>query len=158
MLMRDVLITDVVCCKPTATAVEVANLMREHHVGDVVVLATGPEPRTPIGVITDRDLAVEVMAKGIDPGGIHVKQFMRTPVVIAHESEEAELVIERMRLNGVRRVPVVDREQLVGIVTMNDLLCSSGQGVRSADRVISYPGITAVCGPLRRCRERVGRS
>jgi len=124
MLMRDVLNSDVVCCEGTTTAAEAANLMRERHVGDIVVLAQGPDARTPIGLITDRDLVVEVMAKGVDPCGVQVSRFMRTPVVIAHENEEAELVIERMRLNGVRRIPVVDQNGLVGIVTMNDLLCA----------------------------------
>ena len=124
MLTRDVLISDVVCCQPTATASEVAGLMREHHVGDVVVVALGPDPRTPIGVVTDRDLVVEILAKGIDPGGIQVSHFMRTPVVLAHETEEVEAVIERMHAHGVRRVPVVDKEKLIGIVTMTDLLCS----------------------------------
>jgi CBS domain-containing protein len=124
MLMRDVLNSDVVCCEATTTAAEAANLMRERHVGDIVVLAQGPDARTPIGLITDRDLVVEVMAKGVDPSGIQVSRFMRTPVVIAHETEEAELVIERMRLNGVRRIPVLDQSGLVGIVTMNDLLCA----------------------------------
>jgi CBS domain-containing protein len=124
MLIKDVLISDVVCCEPKTTAAEAAILMGERHVGDLVVVASGPDPRTPIGVITDRDLVVEVMAKGVDPGGVHVVKVMRTPVVIAHESEEIEVVIERMRSNGVRRVPVVDGQQLVGIVTLNDLLCA----------------------------------
>ena len=90
MLIKDVMIADVVCCKPTTTAAEAANLMREHHVGDVVVLATGPDRRTRIGVITDRDLVVEVMARGVDPAGLQVTRFMRTPVILAHESEELE--------------------------------------------------------------------
>ncbi|HWW19366.1 MAG TPA: CBS domain-containing protein [Steroidobacteraceae bacterium] len=128
MLVRDVLNADVICCGPDTTAAEAANLMREHHVGDVVVLAIGP-PRTPIGVVTDRDLAVEVMAKGIDPGGIQVRRFMRTPVVMAHDSEELEAVIERMRVNAVRRMPVVDHEKLVGIVTMTDLLSALHVGI-----------------------------
>ena len=124
MLIRDVLISDVVCCEPTATAIEVAGLMREHHVGDVVVVASDPDPKTPIGVITDRDLTVEVLAKGADAGAIQVSRFMRTPVVIAHDTEDVETVIERMRAHGVRRVPVVVKEKLIGIVTMTDLLCA----------------------------------
>jgi CBS domain-containing protein len=59
MLMRDVLTADVVCCEATSTAAEAASLMRERHVGDVVVLAAERDSRIPIGVITDRDLVVE---------------------------------------------------------------------------------------------------
>ncbi len=122
MLIKDLMIEEVVCCKPTASAAEAANLMREHHVGDVVVVALGPDPRTPIGLVTDRDLAIKIMATGIDPGGIQVSKFMRTPVVIAQTNEEIEPVIERMRVQGVRRLPVVDRTGLIGIVSMTDLL------------------------------------
>jgi CBS domain-containing protein len=66
---------------------------------------------------------VEVLAKGLDPAKTTVGSLMRSPVVIAYESEDTTQAIERMRMYGVRRLPVVAHEgEVVGIVTLNDLL------------------------------------
>jgi CBS domain-containing protein len=97
--------------------------MRQHHVGDVVVVADEDEERSPLGIVTDRDLAVKVIAGGLDPSTTRVATLMRTPVVIAQESEDSVPVLERMRMHGVRRVPVVDGQGVVvGIVTLDDIL------------------------------------
>jgi len=72
-----------------------------------------------LGVITDRDIVVEVLAKGGDPAMTLVSQVMRTPVVIANAQEDSSQVLERMRVLGVRRIPVVGDD---GIVTVDDML------------------------------------
>lgn len=72
-----------------------------------------------MGVITDRDIVVEVLAKGGDPAMTLVSQVMRTPVVIANAQEDSSQVLERMRVHGVRRIPVVGDD---GIVTVDDML------------------------------------
>jgi CBS domain-containing protein len=123
MLMKDVYTPDVVCCSVQASALDAATLMREHHVGDVVVVDNEDEERTPLGIVTDRDLAVKVVAGGLDPSTTRVATLMHTPVVIAQASEDSVPVLERMRTHGVRRVPVVNGEGVVvGIVTLDDIL------------------------------------
>jgi len=123
MLVKEICTPDVVCCGADAHALDAARLMRHHHVGDVVVVDHEDEERSPLGIVTDRDLAVKVVADGLDPATTSVRALMRTPVVIAHETEDSAVVIERMRLHGVRRVPVVDGEGVVtGIVTLEDML------------------------------------
>jgi CBS domain-containing protein len=114
---------DVVCCTPRTTVLEAAHLMRRRHVGDLVVVEDDEAEKEPLGVITDRDIVVEVLAKGLDPATTLVGSVMRTPVVIAHEDEDSALTLERMRTHGVRRIPVVGRQgSLVGVVTADDML------------------------------------
>jgi len=97
--------------------------MRHKHVGDVVVVSDEEGGRMPVGVVTDRDLAIEVLGSGRDAAQTPLSELMRHPVVIATDSEDDSVVAERMRFHGVRRIPVVDKHgTLVGIVTLDDLL------------------------------------
>ena len=123
MLIREICTTEVVCCRPKTSALEAASLMRHRHVGDVVVVSDPEGERVPLGVVTDRDLTIEVLANGRDAATVPLSGLMRSPVVIARDSEDAGAVIERMRFHGVRRIPIVDaRGALIGIVTLDDLL------------------------------------
>ena len=123
MRVRDVCTTEVVCCRPQASALDAARLMRHKHVGDVVVVSDAEGERVPVGVVTDRDLVVEVLGNGRDAAQTPLSELMRNPVVIASDSEDGSAVAERMRFHGVRRIPVVDeRGSLMGIVTLDDLL------------------------------------
>lgn len=123
MLMKDICTTDVVCCAPGMRVVDAAQLMRERHVGNIVVVPDPRDERTPIGILTDRDIVVEVIAQGRDPGATRVEAVMRKPVVIAGEAEDASEVLARMRAHGVRRLPVVAADgTLAGIVSLDDLL------------------------------------
>jgi CBS domain-containing protein len=97
--------------------------MRHRHVGDLVVVGDPREDSAPLGVVTDRDIVIEVLGNGLDPATTTVGSLMRKPVVIAHESEDTAQVVERMRSHGVRRIPVVAHEgEVVGIITLDDLL------------------------------------
>lgn len=91
--------------------------------GDLVVVDDPEDERIPLGVITDRDIVVEVLANGRNPATTTVKSVLRTPVVIAQEQEDAAEALERMRTHGVRRLPIVSSEgRLAGIITLDDLL------------------------------------
>ena len=123
MKLKDVCVLDVASCTPESTIVEAARLMRQHHTGDLVVLDDADEEREPVGIITDRDIVVEVLAKGRDPDKTTVREIMSTQLVIASESEEYAEALQRMATHGVRRVPVVDDKRcVVGIVTLDDML------------------------------------
>jgi len=123
MLLRDACTPDVVCCGPQTRMTEAAHLMRQRHVGDLVVVDDPDGDRIPLGVVTDRDIVVEVLGNDLDPARTKLTDIMRTPVVIAAETEDTMQVIERMRMHGVRRIPVVgDGGKLVGVVTLDDLL------------------------------------
>jgi CBS domain-containing protein len=114
---------EVACCSPRTTVLEAAHLMRQKHTGDLVVIDDNEEKPPPLGVITDRDVVVEVLGKGLDPAVTTVGSVIRTPVVVADQGEDSSIVLERMRAHGVRRIPVVGGGgRLVGIVTVDDML------------------------------------
>ncbi len=114
----------VVVIGPGDSVLEAARLMREHHVGGLVVVKDDGHGKVPVGVLTDRDLVVGVLAKDVD----HIKMLTVGDVVtakpiVAQEDEDVSAVLDRMRRNVVRRVPVVDAKgHLVGIFTLDDLL------------------------------------
>lgn len=123
MKLTEICTPDVISCTPDITALHAARLMRERHVGDLVVVDESGEDPAPIGIVTDRDIVVEVLAKDLDPAKVTVRDIMRVPLVIARASEEAENALERMKVHGVRRVPVVDdASKLVGVLSLDDLI------------------------------------
>lgn len=103
---------------------EAARLMRQHHVGTVVIVeqANGNR-RLPLGIVTDRDIVVEIVATELDPRTLTVGDITVRELVTARESEGLLETMEIMRYKGVRRLPIVDDEgRLVGIVAIDDLL------------------------------------
>lgn len=102
---------------------QAAKLMREHHVGDLVVVEELAGKRVPVGIVTDRDLVVELLAKGVDVSTVTVGDVMTRSLLAVPESEGIYDTIQFMRSKAVRRVPVVDKDgALVGIVSADDLL------------------------------------
>lgn len=105
---------------PLGTA---AKLMREHHVGSLVVLEDGAPGRVPVGIITDRDIVVEVVAADLDYRNLTVGEIMSSELITAREEDNMLDTLQVMRRRGVRRIPVVASSGvLVGIVTIDDLL------------------------------------
>jgi len=116
---------------------EAARLMREHHVGSLVVVDDTAIGRKPVGIVTDRDIVIEVVAAGVAPDSVTVGDVMAPELVTARESDEPWDTIQRMRAKGVRRVPVVDREgALVGIVTVDDLVETVAEELEGLVKVI----------------------
>lgn len=123
MSIREICNRSVVCATRDMSAIEVARLMRQHHIGNVVVVDRIDGDRTPLGVVTDRDLVVEVMAAGIDPALLKLGDMLVGRLVTAEESTSYAETIRIMALHGVRRLPVVNAAGvLVGIVSVDDLL------------------------------------
>jgi len=105
-----------------AGILEVAGLMRRHHVGSVVVVAD-LESMKPVGIITDRDLVVTLLADGVDMESVRAGDAMSFELLLAQETEDVPEVLGRMKARGVRRVPVTAGDgRLVGILTVDDLL------------------------------------
>lgn len=115
---------DVVITTAETTVSQAAKLMRHQHVGSVVVIeSTNGDGRKPIGIVTDRDLVVEVMAVDLDPQTITVGDIMPGELVTARADEGALEAMQTMRAKGVRRLPVVDESgYLLGLVAFDDLL------------------------------------
>jgi CBS domain-containing protein len=114
---------EVVIVQRNNTISEAAQLMRQHHVGDVVVVEERGGVKVPVGIVTDRDLVVEIMAPAIDLNVITLGDIMAPELATVKEDAGLSETIEYMRTKGVRRVPVVDKAGgLVGILTLDDLL------------------------------------
>jgi len=114
---------EVVIVQPGETVLEAAQLMRRHHVGDVVVVEERGGRRVPVGIVTDRDLVLEVMAPQIDPATVTVKDILTTDLVTIKKDAGLFEAIEYMHAKGVRRLPVVDDNGgLIGILTLDDLI------------------------------------
>ncbi len=124
MFIRDICNRDVVFAGSGATVATAARLMREHHVGDVVIVDRTDDERMPIGIVTDRDIVVEVIAAGIDPEAVKLGDLVSWgELVTLQETDTLADAIKLMHDKGVHRVPVIDRAGvLVGIVSSNDLL------------------------------------
>jgi CBS domain-containing protein len=102
---------------------EAARLMREHHVGSLVVVDEDARGRVPVGMITDRDIVVEVLTADLDYRTLSAGEIMSKDLVVARDEDDALDTLKLMRARGIRRVPVVGRAgTLVGIVTVDDLL------------------------------------
>ncbi len=114
---------EVVITEPDATVVEAARLMREHHVGDVIVVERRGDGAVPVGIVTDRDLTLEVLAEEVEADRVRVGDVMTTELITAPESEDLFSAVRRMSGAGVRRMPIVGAQgALVGILAIDDVI------------------------------------
>jgi CBS domain-containing protein len=114
---------DVIIVRREDTILAAAKLMRQNHVGDVVVVDEKDGSRLPVGIVTDRDLVVEIMATELDQKVITAGDIMIEELVTVKENLGVFEAIQYMRANAIRRLPVVDeRGALVGILALDDLL------------------------------------
>jgi CBS domain-containing protein len=100
-----------------------ARLMRENHVGCLVVVDEVAGKRIVVGLLTDRDIVTGVVANNLAPGTLHVEDVMTADLVTVREEDSLIDVMRTMRHKGVRRVPVVGQQgDLIGIVALDDVL------------------------------------
>jgi CBS domain-containing protein len=138
MTLGEICNRDTVFTKRTSSIAEAAQLMREQHVGDLIVVDEKSGRRVPVGIVTDRDLVVEILAKGIDPESVTINDVMGTELITARESDSIYETMQRMRAKGVRRMPVVDAGGiLVGIVSVDDFLDLLADELTALARLIS---------------------
>jgi len=103
--------------------VEAAKLMRKHHIGALVVVEQSREGSVPVGVVTDRDIVIEIVGAGLSPETVKVGEILQRPVVTVQQDAGYAEAVRSMSVNGVRRMPVVDASgALVGIITVDDIL------------------------------------
>lgn len=117
MKARDIMTGSLITCSPEASVAEAARLMRERNTGDVLVTDDGKL----VGIVTDRDIAVRVAAKELDPREVSIRHSMSKRVVTGQPAWDLDKVIKTMGKHQVRRLPIVDGGMLVGIVSLGDL-------------------------------------
>jgi CBS domain-containing protein len=121
MKVREVMTSAPVCCLPSDTAQKVAQLLREHDVGSLPVVA-GKDDLRLVGMVTDRDICITVVADGADPKKSTIEKRMTPEPVACREGENLNNCERLMEEHQVRRIPVVDGEgRLIGIVAQADI-------------------------------------
>jgi CBS domain-containing protein len=128
--------TDVECVEKNSSVIQAARIMRESHVGDVVICSKESGVSKPIGILTDRDIVVGVVALEIPLDTVRVEDVMTPTLVTVNRNAGVYETIHLMETYGVRRLPVVDDEGgLVGIVSSGDLLELLGQEISALSRL-----------------------
>jgi len=124
MRIKDICSRVVVVAEPGTDLREAARLMRDHHVGALVVVEGTDGSRRPIGIVTDRDIVVEVVAAvGVEPESVKIGDVMSRELVVANEDVGVFEAVDLMQDRGARRLPVVDADgRLIGIITLDDVL------------------------------------
>lgn len=119
MSLQRICINEVVSVAPEVTVLELARLMAKEHVGSVIAL----QDHRPIGIVTDRDIVLKVVARGQEPNKLAVRDIMTPNPAVVNINYDPLDATRLMRDNGLRRLPVVDENRrLIGVITLDDLL------------------------------------
>lgn len=120
-MCRDVMTRNPVSARPEDTVASVARLMKENDIGPIPIVESQNSKRL-VGIVTDRDLALKVVAEGRDPQTTPVKQVMSISVITCHDDDDIETALNAMSAQQLRRIPVVDdNNMLLGIIAQADI-------------------------------------
>jgi CBS domain-containing protein len=118
---RDVMTKDPVCCQPGDSITEIARIMKQEDVGSVPIVESA-ESRKLVGIITDRDIVVKIVADGRAPDSATVKEAMTSNPVSCREDEDVDQALKLMKERQVRRMPISDTAgRLAGIIAQADV-------------------------------------
>jgi CBS domain-containing protein len=135
MLCEEVMTKDPKCCIPTDSAVRAAKLMKTEDVGSIPVCGSR-ESRRLVGIVTDRDLAIQIVAEARDPNSTRVEAVMSRDPITCRPDEDLQTALQRMESNQVRRIPVVDGNGVVvGIISQADIATRSRNPEKTAEVV-----------------------
>jgi CBS domain-containing protein len=138
---RDIMTKDPAFCQASDTAVIAAKLMKIHNIGALPVIGN-LRGRKLVGIVTDRDLALKVIAEAHDPNSITVDRIMSRPVVTCSPDDPYQTALDLMARHQVRRIPAVDQsERVVGMISEADVALRVGDAGKTAEVV------TSICQP-----------
>lgn len=138
MQIGEICTREVVCTSVETPVAAAAKLMRQYHTGDVIVTRSHGGKRVPLGIVTDRDIVLGVIATELAPGTLTVGDIMGAELTTAGENEDVFDAIQRMRNKGVRRMPIVDEDgALTGIVSIDDIIEILAEELTELARLIS---------------------
>ena len=132
---NEVMTKNPVCCLPTDTVSKVALLMKSKNIGPVPIIEN-EQTKKLVGVVTDRDLALKIVAEGRDPKSIQAADVMTRQVVTCHAEDDLQKALDSMSANKLRRIPVVDSNYgIVGIIAQADVATRVNQPEKTAAMV-----------------------
>jgi CBS domain-containing protein len=134
----DLCTRETVCVPRTTSLTEAARLMRERHVGSLVIVDERPAGRVPAGVITDRDLVTAVLARDVDVHALRVEDVMSTAPIVVQEQASLFDALATMRSKGVRRLVVVDTQGLLqGVLALDDVIEVVAEQMQAVARALA---------------------
>jgi CBS domain-containing protein len=138
---KDVMTQNPVCCLPTDTVSKAAQLMKDEDVGSIPVIEDEGTMKL-IGIVTDRDLALQVVAPELDAESTQVDEVMTYDVITCRATDDVQKAVDTMAKHQLRRMPVVDGDhRIVGIISQADVATRVDQTEETAEMVkeISQP-------------------
>ncbi len=131
----DIMTEDLVCCTPADTVSDAARLMKKEDIGPVLIVDNDSN-KTLVGIVTDRDLVLKVIAEGLDPKTTRVQDVMSKKLVTCHTNDDVEKAMNAMAQFQLRRIPVVgENMKLVGIISQADVATRVDEPRKTAEVV-----------------------
>jgi CBS domain-containing protein len=131
----DVMTRHPICCLPDDNVVRVGQLMKNRDVGSVPVVHDEMTKKL-VGIVTDRDLALKIVAVGLDPKTVIVEDVLTRNIVTCQADDDLEIALDAMSQHQLRRIPVVDHEyRIVGIISQADVATRINQPEKTAEVV-----------------------
>ena len=128
---------EIICVNLGATVEEVAKLMEEKNIGSIIVV----EERKPMGIVTDRDILLRVINRGLDPKRTSVADVMTKQIVTLREDIGLFEALQHVKGKGIRRFPIVDAKgNLQGIMTLDDVIYLLGKEMADMASIIEEEG------------------
>jgi CBS domain-containing protein len=135
MKCKEIMTEDPACCLPGDTVDQAAQLMKDDDVGSIPVIADQKTKRL-LGIITDRDLAIKVVAPAREISAVRVEEVMTREPVTCHADDDLHEAIDAMEMHQVRRIPVVDdNNRIIGIIAQADIATRAKEPETTAEVV-----------------------
>jgi CBS domain-containing protein len=141
MKSDEVMTKNPICCLPDAMATKVAQLMKRENIGSIPVIENEQAHKL-VGIVTDRDLAMKIVAEGLDARSTKVEAVMTRKVVTCRAEDDLQIALDAMSEHQLRRIPVVDKDNtILGIIAQADVATRANQPEKTAAMVkgISQP-------------------
>ena len=132
---NEVMTKDPVCCLPNDSVAKAAELMQSENIGSIPVIENRQSQKL-VGIVTDRDLALKIVAEGRDPKTTKVEAVMTHNVVTCRADDDLQKALDAMANHQLRRIPVVNNDnKIVGIIAQADVATRVDQPEKTADMV-----------------------
>jgi CBS domain-containing protein len=132
---NEVMTKNPVCCLPNEMVSQAADLMKSKQVGSIPVIEN-EQTKKLVGIVTDRDLALKIVAEGLDAKTTKVETVMTRKVVTCHAEDDLQKALDAMSENQLRRIPIVDDDnKVVGIIAQADVATRVDQPKKTAEMV-----------------------
>ena len=132
-----------VCCLPDDLAAKIAELMKSNNIGSIPVIEN-EQTKKLVGIVTDRDLTLKIVADGLDPKSTKVEAVMTRKMVTCSADDDVQIALDAMAEHQLRRIPVVDNDnKILGIIAQADVATRVDQPEKTAEMVKEISQSTA---------------